>query len=608
MDRNGYSASLRCAPSLKLFVFGFLTAYPALQPQPALSQINMAGGAMEMRDQIPPDDLPAPQKIAGVGNIRMKITAKPEAQMWFNQGLNLIHDFWDYESMRAFEQSVRTDPQCAICYWGLYQAESFYHSTTQGYDRQALDKAVSLKSHASRRERLYIEASAAHEDAVKTAKPFPNFSHEVELLRKLVKDDPKDTLARIYLAQVVDRKEGLALLQSVLKEEPDNSAANHYYIHFLEGTDHPEQALHSAEILARLAPASGHMVHMPGHIFYRIGDYAGAEQAFDASMQVDERYMREQHVKVDDDWNYVHNLMYAVANLLEEGKLREATALSAKLTGARGELESTLYINSARDSISRLNNRLPVALRTGDWTQVVELLKASPPSARLPNLTFLSRQLTGFANGMIAVESRDVAKAEESSTTFDAELWRMYRQSIDSSQPGPPGAVPGPPGTMPGMPAPAAGKPKLQVMPDGMLGPILSNLSVMSLELRASLAAMRGDTAESKNLFQKAAREEKALGYHEPPNYIRPVAETEGVALMAVGDYADAKAAYQRALVERPRSGLVLYGLAMSNEKSGDSRSAAKEYNDFLTAWKGDDPSFAQVKHAKAYVAEHPAS
>lgn len=203
--------------------------------------------------------------------------------MWFDQGLNLIHDFWDYESARAFEQSVRVDPQCAMCYWG-----------------QVLAKAVTLKGHASKRERLYIEASAAYEDALKNAKPVVNFSQEIQLMRKLVKKYPKDTQARIFLAVSLQdgfdakgepragQKEALAMLQNVIRDDPSNSAANHSYIHALEASAHPEQALPSAEILASLAPASGHMVHMPGHIFFRIGDYTRAEHAFAASMHVDE--------------------------------------------------------------------------------------------------------------------------------------------------------------------------------------------------------------------------------------------------------------------------------------------------------------------------------
>src|SRR5581483_8002967 len=177
-----------------------------------------------------PGELPVPRKMTGVGNVHMQITATPEAQMWFNQGLNLLHDFWDYESARAFEQGVRVDPQCAMCYWGLYQAESFYHSTAQGYAGQALAKAVRLERHASKRERLYIEASA-EENAVKNTKPGPVFSQALPILRKLVREYPKDTQARIFLARLVDHNEGLALLQSVLKDNPEDSAANHYYIH-----------------------------------------------------------------------------------------------------------------------------------------------------------------------------------------------------------------------------------------------------------------------------------------------------------------------------------------------------------------------------------------
>jgi hypothetical protein len=86
-----------------------------------------------------------------------------------------------------------------------------------------------------------------------------------------------------------------------VNDYPDDSAANHYYIHRLKASDHREKALHSAEILGGLAPASDHMVHMPGHIFFRIGDYARAEKAFADSLEVDERYMREQHVDPDND-------------------------------------------------------------------------------------------------------------------------------------------------------------------------------------------------------------------------------------------------------------------------------------------------------------------
>ncbi len=543
----------------------------------------MAGHIIETKNQTPPGQLPIPRKMSGVGNVHLQITAKPEAQIWFDQGLNLLHDFWDYESARAFEQSIRVDPQCAMCYWGLYKAEAFYHSTAQGYAGQALAKAVSLKNHASKRERLYIEATAMQE----------NTRRGLELWRTLVRKYPKDSQARIFLAELVDHKESVAILQSILKEEPENSAANHYYIHALEASENPEQALHSAEILASLAPASGHMVHMPGHIFFRIGDYARAEQAFAASLQVDQHYMREQHVEPDNDWNYVHNLMYAIANLMEEGKFQKATALSTDLTGARGELESTLYLYSTRDSIARLDPRLPVALRIADWQQVIRLLNASALPAARPNLAFLARQLGCFASGLQAVETHDIAKAERLSLRFDAELWRSSGNSGDSSE------------IMPRKAVSAGGPPKLELTPDAQLQPLVKTLSVMSLELRASVLAAQGKIRDAKELFTKASQAEKALGYHEPPNYIRPVGETEGAAMMAVGNWMTAKVAFQRALLERPRSGLALYGIAMCSERSGDSKVAAREYTDFLEAWKTADPTLGQMIHAHAYIAEH---
>jgi tetratricopeptide (TPR) repeat protein len=572
-----------------------LLAASLAAPRRLSAQMNMSGHSMGTQDQTPPDQLPAPKKMTGIGNAQMQITATPEAQMWFNQGLNLLHDFWDYESARAFEQSVRVDPQCAICYWGLYEAESFGHGTARGFADQALSKAVSRKRHASKRERLYIEATAEHA-AASGASARPDSSRDLQLWRKLAKEYPKDIEAQIFLAEHSDSKERLAILQSVLKSKPDDSAANHYYIHALEA-DHPEQALHSAQILASLAPSSGHMVHMPGHIFFRLGDYARAEQSFAASMQVDERYMQQQHVKPDYDWNYVHNLMYAITNLMEEGKLQEATALSMKLTGARGELEPTFYIYSPRDSISRLDPRLPVALRTANWAQVLDLSQASAALAQYPNLDFLAHQLAGFASGMQAVEANDLSGAEAYSMRFDAQLWRRSQQLKDSP------ATPGMDGS-----TPPKGPPKLQIMPDALLQPLLSTLSVMSLELRASLLTARSRAAEAKGLFAQAQQEEKALGYREPPGYIRPVGEAEGAALMMVGDWAGAKSAYQRALSERPRSGFALYGIALSCEKAGDSAVAAKEYATFLAAWKDADPALTQLMHAHTYLAEHSAA
>jgi tetratricopeptide (TPR) repeat protein len=378
----------------------------------------------------------------------------------------------------------------------------------------------------------------------------------------------------------------------VLKAAPNDSAANHYWIHAVEASPHPEQALQSAALLASLAPASGHMVHMPGHIYYRTGNYAQAEHWFAASTAVEERYQREQHVSVDDDWNYVHNLMYAIANLLEEGKMQEATALSAKLSGARGELAATLYTQSPRDGMARLDPLLPVALRTGDWNAVLRMLKDSKPDnskpdARLENLSFLAGQLKEFAAGMQAAQNRDVAAAEAASQHIDAELWRLSQRVHDEPAP-----------KKPSLTAPAMAI----VMPDAKAAPLLGNLSVMSLELRATILVAQKHLPEAKALFDQAAHEEKGLGYREPPNYIRPVGETEGAAMLAAGDAARAHTTYAAALKERPNSGFSLYGMAQASEAAGNTATAREEYAKFLIAWKNSDANRPELAHAREYI------
>ena len=561
--------------------------------------MNMASHSigMSMKEIPPPDKLPVPEKMSGLGNSYIAIKAAPEAQMWFEQGLNLLHDFWDYESARAFEQAVRVDPNCAMCYWGLYEALMFRHQQMTVYADDALASAVRLQKQASKPDRLYIEAAVAANAAMKADN---QDDKDTAILRELVKKYPKDLQAKIFLATSLQdgyddkgepkkgTKEATAILKEVLKAAPNDSAANHYWIHAVEASNRPEQAIPSAALLASLSPTSGHMVHMPGHIYYRVGDYAHAEHWFAASTAVDEAYMREQHVDVDDDWNYVHNLMYGIANLMEEGKLTQATQLSSKLSGARGQFKQTLYVQSPRDGISRLDPLLPVALRTGDWPLVAKLVSGSKPDGKLENLTFLAGQLKEFATGMEAVNTGDTAAAQACSTKLDAELWHLSQQLKDT-------------------PKPAKEAPKTPfmtpVMPDALPAPLLSSLSIMSLELRASILARQKDVVGAKKLFEQASREEKALGYREPPTYIRPVGETEGLSLLAAGDAAGAHQAYTAALAERPNSGFSLYGMARSSEAAHENAKATMEYQKFADAWKDGDQAAPEMLHAKEFLA-----
>jgi tetratricopeptide (TPR) repeat protein len=556
-----------------------------------------------MRPVPPPEQLPVPVRMSGIGNAHITVTATAEAQAWFDQGLNLMHDFWDYESVKAFEQGVRVDPSCAMCWWGLAQGARGGHNEREAYARQALEKAVALEDHVTEPERLYIAAAEAEEAAKGGSKHGAN-KRQIALLRELVKKAPNDIEARLFLALSLEdgydgsgeprkgEQQAIAMLEGILHDAPNDSATNHYWIHAIEPGNHPEQAIQSAALLASLAPTSGHMVHMPGHIYYRLGNYPEAEHWFAASMAADERYMEEQHVGPDDDWNYAHNMMYAIANLMEQGRLADANALSDHLAAARGELSASLYIWSARDQMARISRRLPVALRVGSWNDVLSMLSDAnlPKGDRSANLRFLAAELTEYAKGMKALDAGDAVAAQEHSTSMDAGLKQMreLQKGIGSRD----GAAK----------KDKAIPPVVPVSPDALTDPLMKALSIQSLELQAGVLVAGRKLRQAKNIYAKAETQEKKLGYHEPPFYIRPVAETEAAALLKAKDLKGARAAYEAALVERPNSGFELYGLAMVKEASGDAAGAREAYAAFLKAWAKADANLPEVAHAQKVI------
>jgi len=579
---------------------------------PTVAAPQGMAGMSNMGESMPPEKLPPPILIAGLGNSSMTITTtSPEAQKWFNQGLNAFHDFWDYESARAFEQSVRLDPKCAMCFWGIYHAEAF-RGIDDALAHAALQQAEKLAKHATSAEKLYIAAAKEEEKVDLAAKkkrgdgPKENAwnltrvaaphidSKPTKILRRLVATNPDDVQARIFLAESLidgfDKQarpkpgtaEAQTMLAALLAAHPDDSAANHYWIHAQEAGQHPEAALESSRKLGALAPASGHMVHMPGHIFYRTGDYEAARTSFENSVNVDETYMHTQNVSVDDDWNYVHNLMYLIANLLEAGRLEEATAMSAKLNAARGGRLTTLYRQAPRDGMTRLNPLLPVAVRSANWTRAAELLQASKPPAELKNLTAMRTSLLDYTRGMAALDKGDANAAAGFSKSLDE------RVAIKPVEPVIPMSMPG-----------------MMLAKDVLAIPVHSFLDVAALELHAAVLMAQGNTADADAAFAKATEAESVLGYREPPYYIRPVSETRGDALMRARRFADAKKAYQAALIERPNSGFPLYGIAQADNAAGDNTAANADFEALLTAWKSADPSLPQMLAAKAWISTH---
>jgi tetratricopeptide (TPR) repeat protein len=282
--------------------------------------------------------------------------------------------------------------------------------------------------------------------------------------------------------------------------------------------------------------------------------------------------------------------MYSIANLMEEGHMQQATVMSAKLTAARGETAATLYPWSTRDSITRIDPLLPVAMRSGNWPRVEALLAEAHSANAFPSLEFLSGVLTDFAKGMQAAQDHKIADASAASNAVDAALWRFTEQTKQedaaASKNPKPGAQP--------VNRPTPTNPAAE--------PLLKNVAILSLELRGAILVDQKKIPEAQKLFEQARHDEKDLGYREPPAFIRPVAEQEAELMMAAGENKAATEAWKHALEDRPRSGFPLYGLAQTAEKEGDTQRATAEYQEFLSAWKTADADLPEVAHAKQWL------
>ena len=520
-------------------------------------------------------EMSPPPRISGIGDSHLQITTKSEkAQAYFDQGLNLTHCFWDFEAYRAFKEAARLDPNAAMAYWGIVESVSDYKAMDD-IKKAALEKAKALMDKASDHERYYIRAQQAQQEDDGD----DNYRREMEAL---IDKYPDDIDAKLFLGihsgggyESDDGRPrngtiyGLMLVDSVLARHPASAAAHHYRIHLLEASTHPKDARADADALGKLAPGSGHMVHMPGHIYYRLGEYDRARQSFLDSMKVDEDYMHREKVGTLDDWNYAHNLSYLIAGDAESGRLQEALEMAARLDRlpaqpflAKG---SPMHVMTVGSTTARLY------IRFANWQAIVDHpieLGFDSDDAGAAAVAYRDGVLA-YAKGMLAIGRKDPDGASRASDALDAASWRLHADDHGEDKGG---------------------------NPDQVLG----LLEMLSLDLRGNLSSAQSKHEQAIDLLKQAVDKEKDVGYGEPPRYGRPELESLGYAYINAGKWDLARKAFQEEMATRPASGHALYGIAQSYELAGDKKAAARAYADFLDAWKSADPDLPMVKHAKS--------
>jgi tetratricopeptide (TPR) repeat protein len=493
-------------------------------------------------------------------------TRSPEAQRYFDQGLILVYGFNHEAAGRSFREAARRDPTCAICWWGVALALGPNINAPMGPDAareawSAVGRARGLAAGASPVERELIEAVALRyapdpERADRAALDQAYADAMLELQRRHPDDRDVATLSAEALMDLspwnywLSESEpkpaatvALALLEGVIERDPDHPGANHYLIHVVEEY-HPDRALPSAERLAALAPGAGHLVHMPSHIFWRVGRYEDALEINRRAAEADEGTLawcgrRGLYAAV----YYPHNLHFLYAAAANEGR-GDLALSSARRLGAQINDEALGAFPGVEEFTVMPTFAL---LRFGRFDAV---LGEPVPAPRL-------RYATGiwhYARGIAHARRGDAAAA-------GPELAAL--RSIAAEQ-----ALAGLEFT--GVPA-------------------SRYLELAVAHLDGERAAAAGDPDAAVATLERAVALQDAMPYTEPPRWWLPLRQSLGAVLLSDGRAEAAEAVYREDLRRNPRNGWSLYGLGHSLAAQGRATEAAAVDAGFRNAWARAD-------------------
>jgi pimeloyl-ACP methyl ester carboxylesterase len=501
----------------------------------------------------------------GVGKVDHPVsTANQEAQKFFNQGLAYLYGFNHEEAIKSFKRAAELDANLAMAYWGISLAlGSNYNLTADAAQLKEayanLQKATSLAPKASEIERAYIAALSRRyaenpqSDQKKLALGYKTAMSE------LVKKYPDDLdAATLYAESMMNLRpwqlwsadgkpaegtlEIIAVLEGVLRRNPNHTGANHYYIHAVEASPNPERALASAMRLGLLAPGAGHLVHMPSHIYIRTGDYVEAAKSNADAIQADRDYMRKTGAQgVYTMMYYNHNIHFLSAASAMNGNYAEA------IKQAR-ELEANVRPHLKTMPMLEMFSPYPLItlVRFQKWDEV---MKYPTPEAGMR----ITGGFLNFARGMAFASGGKLSEAEKESTAL--------REKIKI------------------------------IPPETGFGNSTAHgvLKIAEEMLSGEIALARGDKKTAIELLRQAAASEDAVNYNEPPDWDLPVREWLGRALLINGEYAEAEKIYRAELAKHPRNGRALFGLAEALNKQGKIDSAQMVRREFEKAWEKAD-------------------
>ncbi len=517
-------------------------------------------------------DKPGAPTFAHLGTHTHKISTKnAQTQKYFNQGINLLFGFNHAEAIRSFREAARLDPHCAMCFWGMAFAYGPNINLPMQSDAvapawAAMRKALALKQYASKEERAWIDALStrySHDPKADRGILDDAFANA---MGQVAKDYLDDLDASVFHAEAmmdtqpwdywdIDGKtpkghgaEIVSTLETVIRRAPDHPGALHLYIHAVEASTTPERAETAADTLATLMPDAGHIVHMPSHIYYRVGRYKDAYRANVLAADVDEQYIAACKAQGFYPLGYYgHNIHFLWTSAEMEGRYQDALDASRRLIKAT---DITKFAGQIPQGQLFIFTPVATYLRFGKWSEIL----AEP----MPSPDFkLDTAMALLARGFAYANTGDMAKAVEMRDQLDT----LHKDGMPELE--------------------AANIPGTQMA------------EVALYELDGEIVRKSGTLDNAVKYFRRAQDSELNLPYTEPAYWHQPAAHLLGAALLEAGKPAEAETTYRNSLMIYRRDGWSFFGLIQALKAQGKIAEAEAVQKDFDDVWQSADVKLA---------------
>ena len=497
-------------------------------------------------------------------------TSSADAQRWFDQGLRLTYAFNHLEAQRAFREASRQDPACAMCFWGIAITEGSNYNHPTDADREkraatAAQEAVRRSANIKPPERAMIQAIAKRHSTDPAAKRADLDRAYADAMREAARQFPDDLEVSTFFADSMmnlrpwnlwtpegtpqpGTEEIVTTLERVIAQNPNHPGALHLYIHAVEASREPGRAEAAADRLLPLMPGAGHMVHMPSHVYWRVGRYADAVRVNVDAADADRAYFKTATPSpIYRGLYYPHNIDFIWQSASMQGRSAET-------------------LRAAREFASNAP---------------AEMIKAMPDMETAPVAPIVALARFGRWDEVLAYP------APPREWPYTSGVWHYARGLAFNAK---------------GQPAAAAGELRaleaiLQaVPPDRTVAFFFRSKNMLQLAanlLAGEIAAKAGDFTTAERLLRAAVAEQDSHWFTEPPPWYFPVRQSLGAVLLQAGRAGDAEQVYREDLRRNPGNGWSLYGLAQSLSAQGKTAEAVQAEESFQKAWAQADVKLA---------------